>query len=99
MDLLIAAILLAGAFISLYFEIRRLWKSGLGAEKTYHTAIVSTIMLVVAILCILLGRQILDPYGHPNIGSALGGLSAAVMAPILRKALSKAFDLNGVKTQ
>jgi hypothetical protein len=99
MDLLIAGVLLAGAFISLYFEIKRLQKSGLGAEKIYPTAIVSTIMLVVALLCILLGRRILDPYGHPYIGIALGGLTAAVIAPILRKALSKAFDLNGVKTQ
>jgi ABC-type Co2+ transport system permease subunit len=99
MDLLIAAILLAGAFISLYFEIRRLRKSGLSAEKIYPTAIVSTIMLVVALLFILLGRQILDPFGHPYIGIALGGLTAAVIAPILRKALSKAFDLNGVKAR
>ena len=92
MDLVTSAILLTVALVSLYLDLKGMRKRGLGEEQIWPTAVINMFILTFNILCILSGRQILDGYGHPFVGIALGGVLAMLLSIPVRKTLLRLFQ-------
>ena len=91
MDLVTSAIFLTGALTSLYFDVKRMRKGGIREDQIWPTAVINMFILTFSILCILSGRQILDGYGHPFAGGALGGLLAILLSIPVKKTLLRLF--------
>lgn len=87
MDLVTSAIFLTVAFVSLYLDLKRMRKRGMGEDQIWPTAVVNMLILTYGILFVLSGRRILDGYGHPDVGIVLGGLLAILLSIPLKKTL------------
>jgi hypothetical protein len=91
MDLVTSAIFLTVALVSLYLDLKRMRKRGMGEDQIWPTAVINMFILIFCCLCVMSGRRILDGYGHPFAGAALGGLLAILLSIPVKKTLLRLF--------